>query len=180
MVVRLAAGLGLLTGAIVALYFSTQNALLTSYNAAPTCPALADAAAGRDCRYTTTATVTEVFGDDHGTSVDFDLQGSYSPFPAARLPRDVQTDTLVPGSQVQVELWRHRVTKFDGARTADNPALDPRPGNLLVIGLLLLPLGVGATVWGIVHALHQVRGGQGQATASPTMSPVAFSDVLWR
>jgi hypothetical protein len=76
---------------------------------------------------------------------------------------------------VQVEVWRLRVTKLDGANTTANPANDPRPGTLLVIGLLVLPLGLGGTVWAIVAARHHDR-----ATAMPTMSPVAMSDVLWR
>jgi hypothetical protein len=175
MVVSLAIGLGLLIGAIAALYFSTQNDLLTSYKAAPECPALADAAAGKDCRYTAAATVTQLDGVEGGTLVYFSVKGAYTPFFGARLPREAQTDALVPGSQVQVELWRLRVTKFDGANTADNPANDPRPGTLLVIGLLVLPLGLGVTGWAIVSARHHDR-----ATAMPTMSPVAMSDVLWR
>lgn len=179
-VVGLAIGLGLLAGAGAALYFSTQNDLLKSYNAAPGCASLADAAAGKDCRYTATATVTQLGGDDHGTSVYLDVQGPYSPFFVARLTREVQVDTLVPGSQAQVELWRFRVTKFDGAITSDNPASDPRPGTLLVIGLLLLPLGLGATGWGLVAAVRQLRAAPGEGTATPTMSPVAMSDVLWR
>jgi hypothetical protein len=180
MVVSLAIGLGLLMGAIAALYFSTQNDLLTSYKAAPYCPALADAAAGKDCRYSAAATVTQLAGDGGGTSVYFSVLGPYTPLFEARLPPDIQTDALVPGSQVQVELWRLRVTKFNGANTADNPANDPRPGTLLVIGLLVLPLGLGATGWGIVAAGRRARAAHGQETATPSMSPVAFSDVFWR
>jgi len=180
MVVSLAIGLGLLVGAIAALYFSTQNDLLTSYKAAPPCAALADAAAGEDCRYTAAATVTELVGDENGPYVYLRVQGPYTPFFEAHLAGEVQSDLLVPGSLVQVELWRLRVTKFDGANTADNPANDPRPGTLLVIGLLVLPLGLGATGWGIVAARRQARAAQGQETATPSMSPVAFSDVFWR
>jgi hypothetical protein len=82
---------------------------------------------------------------------------------------------LRDGDRVRVEFWQFKVTKLDGVLTVDHPANDSRPRTLLVIGLLLLPLSLGAMGTGIVAARRRAA-----ATAAPTMSPVAMSDVLWR
>jgi hypothetical protein len=175
-VIWLAIGLALLGAGVAAIYFSTRNDLLTSYRDAPACTALDDALAGKDCRYTATATVTEISGDPGGSAVFFDLPGSYSPFYWAVLPRGTRTDSsLSVGSQVQVELWRYRVTRLAGEATAANPENDPRPGNLLAIGGLLSLLGLAAGIaagraWRVDHS-QPARVGE--------MNPVATSDALW-
>jgi hypothetical protein len=135
---------------------------------------LADAVAGDDCRYTTNARVTQVSGDNAIDEVYFDVPDQYTPF---FLGRTTSSDVVpLVGDQVKVEFWRLKVTRLGGAPTVDNPASDPRPGNLLVIGLLLLALGVGATGWGIVTARRQAL----TPTPAVGMGPVAMSDVLWR
>jgi hypothetical protein len=178
-------GLGLLAGSAVALYYSTQNALLSAYNAAPACAA--DAAAGNDCRLTTTATVTEITSDNGITEVYFDVPGKYSPTavpgeysPIFRAVLPAADTTLAPGDQVRVELWELKVTKVVGMLTADNPAMDPRPGTLRVIALLLLPFGLAASAWGAVRARRQIQGTPGETATGPGMGPLAGSDVLWR
>ena len=172
--VWLAIGLGLLAASATALYFSGRNDALNAYRSAPACASIADAVAGLSCRYTVTASVTQVVGDPGSTDVYFDVPGQYSPFFVARLA--LSDPSPGQGDLTQVELWQGRVTRIGGNNTLDNPAADPRLGTSLVIGLLLLPFGLGATTWGIVR-LRRRRDG---SAASPTMSPVAMSDVLWR
>ena len=171
--VGLIVGPGLLAASLAALYFSTRNDDLTAYRAAPPCASFEDAVAGKDCRYTMTATVSEVVADNTVDSIYFDVPRHYSPFFVARVAAgDVPVGA---GDQAQVEVWRLKVTKIDGIATHDNPATDPRVTNLRIIGLLLLPLAVAAIGGSVVAARRPT------ATAgSPTMSPVAMSDVLWR
>ena len=166
-------GFALLAGSVVALYSSTKNDALGAYNSAPACATLDDAVAGKSCRYTFTAQVTDLGGDGQSTDVFFDIPGQYTPFWKGTLPD--ANPSVVVGSEVQVEVWQLKVTRIEGAATTDNPASDTRPRTLQVIGALLLVLGVGATAPAIVGARRR----QGYA-ASPTMSPVAMSDVLWR
>jgi hypothetical protein len=180
-VTSLAIGLGLLAAGVAALYFSTRNELLTSYKSAPTCTAFEDAMAGKDCRYTGTGTVTDISPESAGVSVYFDAPGPYSPFFRARLPLETQPNSSISvGSQVPIEFWRFRVTKFAGAATADNPVNDPRPRDLLEIGLLITALGLGASIWAIVTARDADLGAGSQLTMAATMSPIATSDALWR
>jgi hypothetical protein len=176
--VWLALGFGLLAASVAALYFGSHNERLAAYASAPACSTFADVVAGTNCRYATTGRVTYVSGDGTITEVDLYVPGQeYRPFFFARL-RASET-SLGEGDQVQVEFWQTQVTKLDGAITADNPANDPQPGILLTIGLLLLPLGLGAAGWGLVRAWRGMRGQLGQATSTPNMNPVPTSDVLW-
>jgi hypothetical protein len=179
-VVPLAIGLALLAGGVVTLYSSTRNDLLNSYNSAPTCAAPADALAGKYCRYTGTATVTDITPDGRYVGIYLEVLGPYGPF-SARFPPDTHTTSSISvGSQLQVELWQFRVTKLAGAATADNPVNDPRSGDLLVIGLLITALGLGASIWAIVIARNPDRGARSRLTIAATMSPIATSDALWR
>ena len=173
MLVWFGIALALLAGAVVALYPSIKNDGLVAYNSAPACTTLDDAVAGKSCRYTFTAQVTDLGGDGRSTDVFFDVPGQDIPFWKATLPDT--NPAVVVGSQVQVEVWQLKVTRIEGAPTTDNPATDSRLATLQVIGAILLVLGVGATAAGIVAARRR----HGNA-ASPTMSPVAMSDVLWR
>lgn len=179
--IPLAIGLALLAAGVAALYLSTRNDLLNSYNSAPTCVAFADAVAGQNCRYTGTATVTAIEPDGGGVSVYFDVPGPHSGFFWARLPLDAQTASSISvGSPVSVEFWRFHVTRLGGAATADNPVNDPRPGDFLAIGLLITALGLGASIWAIVIARDADRGARSRLTIAATMSPIATSDALWR
>lgn len=173
--VWLVIGGGLLAASTVALYNSTRNDLLTAYNAAPACATFADAAAGKDCRFTTTGVVVELGGDSETTYVDVLAYGQ--PF-EARLP--VQDTSPYVGEGIQVEFWQLKVTRLGGVLTVDHPANDIRPRTLLVIGLFLLPLGLGAATWGVVRARRQMREGPGETATGPGMAPLAASDVLWR
>lgn len=173
-VVLTAIGVALLSAAVAAIFASSRNDLLDSYNSAPTCAGLSDAVVGKDCRYTTTATVNGIFGDPGGVWVDFDIPGTYTPFSSAMLPNREPPSSLSVGSQVQVEIWRLRVTRIADATTAANPVNDTRPGDLLEIGLLLIPLSLAALVWAAL-IIQRGRGAEGE----PTMSPVAISDALW-
>jgi hypothetical protein len=171
--VWLAIGLGLLTGSAAALYFASQNDALTAYRSSPACATFADAVAGDSCRYTVTARVKQVFEDTGSADVYFEVPGQYSPFFMATLGAGDTWPSV--GDQVQIELWQGKVTRIGSTNTYENPASDPRNKTLLAIGVLLLPFGVGATAWGIIRARRR-----GAAAPSPTMSPVAMSDVLWR
>src|SRR5689334_2016841 len=104
--VWLVLGPALLAASATALYFSSRNDALTAYNSAPACSTFADAVAGKDCRYTTTATVSMVIGLENAVEVYFDVPGRYSPFFTARLP--VSETSLTEGDQVQVELWQSK------------------------------------------------------------------------
>lgn len=177
-IVWLVIGLGLLTASATALYFSSRNDELTAYNAAPLCATFADAAAGQNCRYTTTVTVTDIGGDNEVLYIALaEPNQSGSPF-VARLP--VRDTPLRDGDQVPAEFWGLKVTKLGGELTVDHPANDRRPRTLLVIGLLLLPLALGATAWGALSMRRWHQGPHDEATASPSMGPLAGSDVLWR
>jgi hypothetical protein len=173
-------GVALLFGAITALYFSTQNELLSSYRAALVCASREDADAGRDCRYTAPATVTAILGSPGGDSVDLALPELYGPSFTARLAAGSVADTLHVGDQVSIELWRYRVTQLAGRSTLDNPVNDPRPRDLLFLGLPLLLLGLGATGWGLISARRARGGEEGDLTSAARMSPIATSDALWR
>jgi hypothetical protein len=166
-------GIALLAGSALAFYSSTKNDAVVAYNSAPACATFDDAVAGKSCIYTITAQVTQVGGDTSTTEIDFQIPGQSIPYYQAKLPGTATS--LRPGDQVQVEFWGLKVTRLDGAPTTNNPASDTPPRTLQVIGALLLLLAVGATGAGIVAARRR----QGHA-ASPTMSPVAMSDVLWR
>lgn len=171
-VVWLFLGLGLLAGSAAALYFSGGNDLQAAYDSAPTCATFADAEAGKNCRYTATATVTNVVMGSGGVEVYFQVPGSYFP----RFSATLRDTSLRDGDQVQVEFWQLKVTRMAGAITVDNPANYTLPGVLRAIGLLLLPLGVCAAAWGVVK-MRKIGGRGGPA---PGMGPVAMSDVLWR
>jgi hypothetical protein len=174
-VIWLAFGLALLAGAGAAMFFSRDNTQLRAYNSAPLCASVADAMDGKDCRYTTTAPVTQLVGDQAGTDIYFHLPGTYGPDYQARLPNAVQLDPSIRvGSQVQVELWMYHVTKFANLITADNPANDPRPGYLQEIAALLALLGVGAAVM----ARHVWRDDRDQVSMAAAMTPVAASDLM--
>lgn len=173
--VWLAIGLALLAGSAVALYFSTRNDALAAYSSAPACATLADAVAGNDCRYTLTAQITQLGGYGDTTDVYFDVPGQYVPFWMGTVPGT--GTSLIAGAQIQVEVWRLKVTRIEGAPTTDNPALDTRPRTLQVIGGLLLILGLGATAGAIFVARRRARVAPG---GEPSMNPVAMSDVLWR
>src|SRR5689334_13750274 len=80
--------LALLAGAGVATYSSRDDARLRSYASAPPCASLDDALAGKFCRYTTTATVTDIVGDTSGTDVYFEVPGASVPSYDARVPGD--------------------------------------------------------------------------------------------
>ena len=180
-VIPLSIGLALLVFGVAALYFSTRNDLLNSYNSAPICADFADAVAGKNCRYTGQATVTNVSPDSGGAFIDFAVPGSIQPVFRARLPLGAQPNSSISlGSQVLVEFWRFRVTRLAGAATADNPVNDPGPGDLLTIGLLITALGLGASIWAIAIARDADRGARSQLTIAATMSPIATSDALWR
>ena len=173
MLVWFGIALALLAGSAAALYSSTKNDALVAYNSAPACATLDDAMAGKSCRYTFTAQVTDLGGRGQTTDVFFDTPGQYTSFWMGTLPN--ANPPVVVGSQVQVEVWQFKDTRIEGAATTDNPVNDSRPRALQVIGAILLLFGVGATAAGIAGARRR----PGHA-ASPTMSPVAMSDVLWR
>lgn len=172
----MAISLGLVAGSAAALYFSSRNDLLTAYNSSPACATFADAMAGGDCRYTASGMVTQVIDENGSVEVELYVPGLYA-FSAAKLP--MNDKPLTQGDPVEVEFWDMKVTRLDGMATADNPANDPRSGTLLVIGLLVLPLGLGATAWGIVAARRHMRGTT-ESMLTPGMGPLAGSDVLWR
>lgn len=174
--VWLAIAFALLTGALASFYFSTRNDSLSAYQSAPTCASLDDAAAGKNCRFSTAAIVTQVTGDANQMEVYFNIPGPYGPYYRATLPgAAVPNSSISAGSQVQVEVWGYRVTKLGGVATADNPQNDPRPGTFFLIGLLLGPLGLIA----VVAARRTWRDDQSRPSAG-TMNPVATSDLLWR
>ena len=171
-------GLALVVTALTAIYFSTRNDLLAEYRSSPVCASFADALAGSSCRYAGTATVTNLEGDPGGQSVYLSFPGTYvQSFRATFAVDSAAASLLITGDQVQVEIWRSRVTRVAGADTADNPANDSRPGDFRDIGLLLLPIGVGVTAWSFVATRRLRRGDSDSAT--PTMGPVAVSDALW-
>ena len=167
----LAVGVALLTGAGAAIYSSRDDTQLRSYTAAPPCASLDDALAGKDCRYTTTARVTDSMGDGGGTDLDFEIPGTAGPSYMARVPSDT---SIAVGSQVQVEFWMMRVTKVGNTTTADNPANDPRSDYLLEIGLLLAFLGIGA----LFMARRMWRDDHDQTSMNATLTPVAASDLM--
>lgn len=159
----------------VAIFFSTRNDALAAYNAAPACASLGEAEAGKGCRITETATITLVAWDGvmSETDIYFAFPGPYIPPSPARLPAGILvTRTVAVGAQVPVEVWGYRVTKIAGVTTEDNPANDPRPGNLRITGVLLAVLGCAAAL-----ALMLLRR---LSTSSSSMAPIAMSDVLWR
>src|SRR5690349_21531930 len=133
-VVWLAVGVVLVAGAGAAIYSSRDDTQLRAYTAAPPCASLDDALAGKDCRYTVAATITDSGRDTAGTELFFTIRGTSDPAYFAVVPGDT---SITVGNQVQVEFWRMRVTKVGNTITADNPASDPRAGNLLEIGVLL-------------------------------------------
>lgn len=173
--VWLAITLILLAGAVASFYFSLQNYALSAYESAPSCASLGEAEAGKNCRFSTVAIVTQVTGATNQMEVYFDIPAPYSPYYRATLSSDaVLGSSIGAGSQVQVEVWGYRVTRVAGLATTDNPQNDPRPGTFLVIGVLLIPLGLIAAV----AALRTWRDGQSRPP-SGTMNPVATSDLLW-
>ena len=174
--VWLAIAFALLTGAVGSFYFSTRNDSLSAYESAPTCASLDDAAAGTNCRFSTTAIVTQVTADTNRMDVYFNVPGSYTPGYWTTLQSGAAPDSSMrAGDKVQVEFWGYRVTRLGGVATADNPQNDPRPGTYLLIGLLLAPLGLIA----LVAARRTWRAGQSRPPGG-TMNPVATSDLLWR
>ena len=152
-----------------AIYLSTRNPALDAYNSAPTCASLQDAAAGKDCRFTESATIT----DGTGTSlsyINFAFPGAYVPYGYARLP-DGLFLSQVAGDRVAVEVWGYRVTKIAGHATADNPANDPTQSDLRTTGVVLAVIGFGAT-------LITLLSWRGSPPSSPGV-PIAVSDALW-
>jgi hypothetical protein len=179
--VWLVIGVGLFIGSTASLYLSTRNDALVVYNAAPRCAALKDVVAGKDCRYTATATVSAITLDPDGTSVYFDVSGGYIPYFRARFENGTtQSPTLSVGDQVTVEFWRSRVTQIAGAATLDNPANDQTPGTFMAIGFLLMPLSLGAIAGAVATARKPSRSNQGDDGPQPSLAPVGVSDALWR
>jgi hypothetical protein len=173
--VWLVIGVGLFAGSAASLYLSTQNYALTAYNSAPACVSAEDLVAGKDCRYTGTATVSGITPEWDGSSIYFDLSGQYIPYFRARLAYGTpQIDSLSVGGQVTVEVWRSRVTRLAGAATLDNPVNDPIPGTLRVIGFLL------AIVGAVVTVRKPGRTNRGDDGPQPSLAPVGVSDALWR
>jgi hypothetical protein len=154
-----------------AIYSSRDDTQLRSYNAAPLCASLDDALAGKDCRYTVAATITDSAGDGTGTDLFFDIPGASGGSYWARVPGNT---SLTVGSQVQLEFWMMRVTKVGNTITVDNPAGDPRSGNLLEIGLLLALLGIGA----LLMARRSWRDDRNQPSTGAALRPIATSDLL--
>src|ERR1700674_2163976 len=92
-VILLAIGLALLAGATVAFYFSVHDAqLLSSYNAAPVCPTLTDALAGKECRYSGTATVLYTSQESGTAYIYFALPDLNDRQFSARLPLFIRPD----------------------------------------------------------------------------------------
>jgi hypothetical protein len=171
--IMLAIGLALLGGAAAAIFSSQSDPLINSYNSAPTCASLADAAAGKNCRFTSTATVTQIQGNGETVSVYFSLPGPPTGFWVAIL---VQPDSSISeGSTVPVEVWGSgmRVTKLGDTNTVDNPTSDPTFGRLLQIGLLLAVFGVIAVVWAVVRTRNSGE------PAAPSLNPIATSDAIF-
>jgi hypothetical protein len=173
-VLMAAISLALLGGAATAIYFSRSDPLVSSYNSAPACATLADAEAGQNCRFTATATVTEIDGTGDGVSVYFQLPGSFAGYSRAGLPAGVQPDSSIGvGSTVRVEVWGLHVTKLGDVNTVDNPASDPTFAHLLQIGLLLALFGVIAVVWAVL------RTRSASEPAAPSLNPIATSDAIF-
>jgi hypothetical protein len=118
------------------------------------------------------ATITDSGRDTAGTELYFQIPGT-PPLPGYRavVPGDT---SITVGSQVQVEFWGMRLTKVGNTITADNPASDPRAGNLLEIGVLLALLGIGA----LLMARRSWRDDRDQASTSDGLRPIATSDLL--
>ena len=168
-------------GSASALYLSTRNDALTAYNSTPACVSVEDAVAGKDCRYTGTATVSAITPDVDGTNAYVDVSGVYIPSLRARVGSGfTQVPSLSVGDQVTVEVWRSRVTRLAGAATLDNPVNDPTPDTSRVIGFLLAPLGLGAIVGAVVTGRKSSRSNRDGAGPQPSLAPVGVSDALWR
>jgi hypothetical protein len=167
-IVGLVVGVLLLAAGAAAIYYSTRNYALDAYNSAPNCASLDDAAAGKDCRFMETATITSGTGT---SDIYFAFPGPYVPYGHARLPDGVIVKHI-EGDRVAVEVWGYRVTKIAGVATADNPANDSRLADLRATGVVLAVIGFGA----IVLALLPWR----RDTPSAGISPIAVSDALWR
>jgi MYXO-CTERM domain-containing protein len=170
-VVWLALGVALLTAAGVAIYASRDDSRLRAYAVAPACASLDEALAGNDCRFTTTAIVTDIIGDGGGTDLDLEIPGTFGPGYTARIPGQT---SITNRSQVQVEFWMQRVTKVGNTTTADNPASDPRSDYLLEIGLLLALLALGA----LFMARRLWRDDESQPSMNAALTPVAASDLM--
>jgi hypothetical protein len=156
-----------------AIYLSTFNSALNAYNSAPRCASLGEAEAGKDCRISEPATITQVRRDGDTADIYFGLPGPYIPSSPARLPAGVVVSgTVAVGAEVPIEVWGYRVTKIAGVTTADNPENDPRPVNLRITGALLAVLGCATAL-----ALMMWRR---FPASSPDMSPIAVSDAIWR
>ena len=174
-------GFALMAGAGVALFASTSSAAIVAYESAPTCAGIAEAQAGKACRYTATATVTAISGTPDVTYVSFELP-AYGPFLMAEMPPNTGTDSgwsLVVGGPAQVELRGARVTRVDGAPTSDNPERDPRPGTMRSIAFLLAALGLGFIAWALLRARARRNGRDGGTGIQMGLGPVAVGDGLW-
>ena len=160
---------------------STPSADAKAYESAPTCAGIVEAQAGKACRYTATATVTAISGSPDLTYVSFELP-AYGPFLTAAMPPNAGTDSgwsLVVGGPAQVELWRARVTRVDGAPTNDNPESDPRPGTMRSIAFLLAALGLGFIAWALLRARARRNGREGGIGVQVGLGPIAVGDGLW-
>lgn len=178
-VILLAIGLAVLAGATAAFYFCFRDAqLLSSYNSAPVCPTLTDALAGKKCRYSGTATVLYMSQESGTAYIYFALPGLNDRQFSARLPLFIRPDSSA-GDQVPVEFWSGHVTRLGDAVTADNPKSLPRSGDLLAIGVMLVPLGVGVTLLAAA-TVRRARGDQTELSVAATMTPIAASDALFR
>ena len=162
---------------------ATPSAAAKAYESAPACATIADAQAGKACRYTTAATVTAINRSTNATYVNLELP-AYGPFLSAEMPPNPADGSrtnwdVVVGGPAQVELWKNQVTRLDGAPTVANPENDSFQGTMRSLAFLLAALGLGFIAWALLRARARRRDNQGGTGTRAGLGPIAVADGLW-
>lgn len=143
--------------------------LQRAYDSAPRCAALADALAGKPCRYIDTAGIVGQQSNMKVLLLDapgWTFTVTFTRTPEAGPPVD---------QSVPVELWSGRVTLVDGLKSDANPDVGGPAWEWLALAVLVTAIGAAMLAWSIRRREAGVP-----APDLGVMNPLATAGLIYR
>ena len=121
--------------------------------------------------------IVDAFVAGDKPSLSFKLPAAGDRMVITEYPPNSGSERLTAGSVVQVEFWEGRVTLIAGGATAENPANNQGPWDVLVIATITALIGVAFIAWAI-YSWRRPPSDTDRPHSAGSMNPVAASQLL--